>query len=103
MEINAVQAMQAALATPEPEHEVMEDPNSGTLEEATNPASGKDKDKEHLRGENGVLRLLQEGHFKPNAEMHLREIFHRELSIIGAAPDDAPETEMPVNGQESEI
>lgn len=62
--------------------------------EETPPASVEpdpmeDYGKKKLRGENGVLRLLQEDHFKGNAEMRLREIFHRELAILNAA--NAPE------------
>ena len=41
-----------------------------------------------VRGENGVLRLLQEGHFKPHAEMRLMEIFHRDLAILQAQNGD---------------
>jgi hypothetical protein len=55
-------------------------------------------EEEKIRGENGVLRLLQEGHFKPHAEMRLREIFHRDLELLGAQnanttpPEENPET-----------
>ena len=51
-----------------------------------------------IRGENGVLRLLQEGHFKPHAEMRLNEIFHRDLELLAARnapilpPEENPET-----------
>ena len=48
------------------------------------PVPAEEEGKQKLRGENGVLRLLQEGHFKANADMRLREIFHRELEILGA-------------------
>jgi hypothetical protein len=44
-----------------------------------------------VRGENGVLRLLEEGHFKPHAQMRLIEIFHRDLAILQAqTADTAP-------------
>ena len=52
------------------------DPDPAAEVEETEP--GK------VRGENGVLRLLQEGHFKPHAEMRLLEIFHRDLEILQA-------------------
>jgi hypothetical protein len=56
-------------------------------------------DNPKVRGENGVLRLLQEGHFKPHVEMRLLEIFHRDLAILQAqnAPEEpAPEETAPL-------
>ncbi len=38
-----------------------------------------------IPGQNGVLRLLQEGHFKPNAEMQLRANHHQGLLMISQA------------------
>lgn len=61
---------------------------------AVEPVPTEDEGKQKLRGENGVLRLLQEGHFKGNAEMRLREIFHRELVILGAADPLAEEADI---------
>jgi len=71
----------------------------------TPPATAPEQDPEvepteegKIRGENGVLRLLQEGHFKPHAEMRLREIFHRDLEILQVRnaptppPEENPET-----------
>jgi hypothetical protein len=57
------------------------------------PSSGiaPAEEDQKVRGENGVLRLLQEGHFKPHAEMRLMEIFHRDLAILQAQnADTAP-------------
>lgn len=61
------------------------------------PVPAEEEEKQKLRGENGVLRLLQEGHFKGNADMRLREIFHRELEILGALdpPEQSNEPETP--------
>ncbi|MFH1735551.1 MAG: hypothetical protein ABIE92_12650 [bacterium] len=64
--------------TAQTEETVPTEPLTETIAEDEKEKKNADK----LRGENGVLRLLQEGHFKPNAEMRLREIFHRELSIL---------------------
>ncbi len=61
------------------------------------PIPAEEEEKQKLRGENGVLRLLQEGHFKGNADRRLREIFHRELEILGAldSPEQDSDTETP--------
>ena len=51
-----------------------------------------------IRAENGVLRLLQEGHFKLHTETRLREIFQRDLELLEAQnanaepPEENPET-----------
>jgi hypothetical protein len=59
------------------------------LETASEPDSDVEQTEEgKIRGENGVLRLLQEGHFKPHAEMRLMEIFHRDLAILQAQNAD---------------
>jgi len=76
MEIASQEELLEAVDQGEP----LEDADEAPLE----PVPAGDEGKQKLRGENGVLRLLQEGHFKGNAEMRLREIFHRELSILGA-------------------
>jgi len=51
-------------------------------QDAIDEEENQKKNADKLRGENGVLRLLEEGHFKPHADMRLREIFHRELDIL---------------------
>lgn len=63
------------------------DQNSAPLIEPTD-TSDEAESQQKLRGENGVLRLYQADHFKGNAEMRLREVFHRELCILGLEEED---------------
>ena len=91
MQINEISSNFIPQINTLPDKPVEEEPeNDVAPAAATTEESGKGKEKEKLRGENGVLRLLQEGHFKPNADMRLREIFHRELTILGLVDEDLP-------------
>ena len=96
MEINEISSNYIPQINTLPDKPVEEEPENDVAPEVPGEASGKGKEKEKLRGENGVLRLLQEGHFKPNADMRLREVFHRELTILGLVDEDAsPSVEFP--------
>lgn len=75
-----------------------EDPVPPTPPMPVTPLPETGETEEKVRAENGVLRLLQEGHFKPHAEMRLLEIFHRDLAALQAqdAPVEPPPEEPPV-------
>lgn len=80
------QTIQRDESTMVPEATGTSNPDTAPLIEAAD-TSDEAESQQKLRGENGVLRLLQEGHFKGNAEMRLREVFRRELSILGLAEE----------------
>lgn len=103
MEINEISSNFVPQINTLPDNPTQDEPENEVAPEVTAEASGKGKEKEKLRGENGVLRLLQEGHFKPNADMRLREIFHRELTILGLFDEDvSPSVESPQT-EETEV
>ncbi|TKJ37984.1 hypothetical protein CEE37_13565 [candidate division LCP-89 bacterium B3_LCP] len=93
MKIDAISTDQLNQIAPQPQNNIVEEPNVAIAEEPGNSGAAKNKEKNHLRGENGVLRLLQEGHFKPNAEMVLRQVFHTELAILAGQNKESEEQE----------
>ncbi len=105
--------VQTPTAEPEPTPLAEPEPSGAVEPEALPPESAgtvqfeDEGEEQKLRGENGVLRLLQEGHFKGNADMRLREVFHKELTILGIAttPDETVEPgfgEEPIPPEEME-
>lgn len=87
-----IEAVSQEVAPEEPVPAVEPAP-AAEIAPATESTPAEEKETPKLRGENGVLRLLQEGHFKGNAEMRLREIFHRELTILAEMNGQTPASE----------
>ncbi len=63
-------------------------PSEGTLEAAAAPKKTEAASGEKLRPAHGVLRLLQEGHFKGVADVRLRINFADEISALQATASD---------------